>query len=42
MLRHTAQRLIQVFLINIRFLYLLILKVGMFKLETLHHMLKDL
>jgi len=42
MLRHTAQRLIQVFLINICFLYLLILKVGMFKLETLHHMLKDL
>jgi len=38
MLRHVAQRLIEAILINNRFLHLLILKVGMFKLETLDHM----
>jgi len=42
MLRHFVQSLIQAFLINNRFLHLLILKVAMFKLETLDHMLKDL
>ena len=41
MLRHIAQRLIEA-LINHRFLHLLILKVGMFKLETLNNMLRDL
>jgi len=42
MLRHIAQRLIQALVTNHRFLHLLILKVGTFKVETLDHMLKDL
>jgi len=42
MLRHIAQSLIEAFLINNRFLHLLILKVCMFKVETLDHMLRDL
>jgi len=42
MLRDIAQRLIQAFLINNRFLHLLIVKVCMFKLETLNNMLREL
>jgi len=42
MLRHIAQRLIEASLINNRFLHLLILKLGMFMLETLNNMLRDL
>jgi len=42
MLRYIAQLLIEAFLINNRFLHLLILKVGMFKVETLDDMLRDL
>jgi len=42
MLRHIAQSLIETFVINNRFLHLLILKVRMFKLETLNNMLRDL
>jgi len=42
MLRYIAQSLIQAFVMNNRFLHLVILKIGMFKLEALDHMLKDL
>jgi len=42
MLHHIAQRLIEAFLINNVFLHLLTLKVGMLKLETLDHLLRDL
>ena len=42
MVLHIAQRLIEALLINNAFLHLLILKVGMLKLETLDHILRDL
>jgi len=42
MLHHIAQRFIEAFLIKNSFLLLLFLKVGMFKLEALNNMLRDL